>query len=95
MKLMPRLTAAAALVSALAYGSEPPPAVKRPPSVLVILSDDQRADTIHALGNEAIRTPALDALVARGTVFAPDWKLIDYPRWFFNPGVPGLPPGAF
>jgi arylsulfatase A-like enzyme len=69
MKLMPRLTAAAALVSALAYGSEPPPAVKRPPSVLVILSDDQRADTIHALGNEAIRTPALDALVARGTVF--------------------------
>jgi hypothetical protein len=69
--------------------------VKRPPSVLVILSDDQRADTIHALGNEAIRTPALDALVARGTVFAPDWKLIDYPRWFFHPGVPGLPPGAF
>ena len=41
---------------------------KRPPSVLVILSDDQRADTIHALGNSAIRTPALDALVARGTV---------------------------
>jgi len=69
MKLMPRLTAAAALVSALVYGSEPAPAVKRPPSVLVILSDDQRADTIHALGNEAIRTPALDALVARGTVF--------------------------
>ena len=42
---------------------------RRPPSVLVILSDDQRADTIHALGNEAIRTPALDALAARGTVF--------------------------
>jgi len=41
---------------------------KRPPSVLVILSDDQRADTIQALGNSAIRTPALDALVARGTV---------------------------
>ncbi len=35
----------------------------------MILSDDQRADTIHALGNEAIRTPALDALAARGTVF--------------------------
>lgn len=41
----------------------------RPPSVLVIVSDDQRADTIHALGNEAIRTPALDSIVARGTVF--------------------------
>ncbi|MFM7292610.1 MAG: sulfatase-like hydrolase/transferase [Planctomycetia bacterium] len=44
-------------------------AAPRPPSVLVILSDDQRADTIHALGNDAIRTPSLDALVARGTVF--------------------------
>ncbi len=41
----------------------------RPPSVLVILSDDQRTDTIHALGNQEIRTPALDSLVARGTVF--------------------------
>jgi hypothetical protein len=27
--------------------------------VLGILSDDQRAETIHSLGNEAIRTPAL------------------------------------
>ena len=41
----------------------------RPPSVLVILSDDQRADTIGALGNPHLRTPAVDALVARGTVF--------------------------
>jgi len=41
----------------------------RPPSVLVILSDDQRADTIAALGNPHLRTPAVDALVARGTVF--------------------------
>jgi len=43
-------------------------AAGRPPSVLVILSDDQRADTIQALGNPSIRTPALDALVARGAV---------------------------
>ena len=42
---------------------------KRSPNVLVIVSDDQRADTIHALGNAVIRTPVLDALVARGTVF--------------------------
>ncbi len=41
---------------------------KQPPSVLVILSDDQRADTIQALGNPHLRTPAVDALVARGTV---------------------------
>jgi len=42
---------------------------QRPPSVLVLLSDDQRADTIGALGNPHLRTPAVDALVARGTVF--------------------------
>jgi len=41
----------------------------RRPSVLVILGDDQRADTIHALGNEVICTPAIDSLVARGTAF--------------------------
>lgn len=40
-----------------------------PPNVLVILSDDQRADTIHSLGNPHIRTPALDRLVARGHPF--------------------------
>jgi arylsulfatase A len=45
------------------------PAPPRRPSVLVILTDDQRADTIQALGNARIRTPVLDGLVARGTVF--------------------------
>ena len=39
------------------------------PSVLVIVADDMRADMIGALGNPHVRTPALDALVARGTVF--------------------------
>lgn len=38
-------------------------------NVLVILSDDQRADTIHALGNAIIRTPHLDRLAERGTAF--------------------------
>ena len=52
-------------------GGPAAPAVsaKQRPSVLVILSDDQRADTIHALGNQQINTPGLDALVAQGTVF--------------------------
>jgi hypothetical protein len=36
-----------------------PAAVSRRPSVIVFLADDMRADVIHALGNEAIRTPAL------------------------------------
>ena len=40
-----------------------------PVNVLVLYTDDQRFNTIHALGNEAIRTPNLDALVRRGTAF--------------------------
>lgn len=39
------------------------------PNVLLIVSDDQRSDTIHALGNSQIRTPHLDELVSRGTTF--------------------------
>jgi arylsulfatase A-like enzyme len=39
------------------------------PNVLLFFTDDQRFDTIHALGNPAIRTPHLDRLVARGTAF--------------------------
>ncbi len=37
------------------------------PNVLLIVSDDQRPDTIAALGNPVIRTPNLDQLVRRGT----------------------------
>ncbi|HTN76762.1 MAG TPA: sulfatase-like hydrolase/transferase [Pirellulaceae bacterium] len=40
-----------------------------PPNVLFIFSDDQRFDTIHALGNDQIETPNLDALVNRGMTF--------------------------
>ena len=40
-----------------------------PPNILFIVTDDQRPDTIHALGNEIIQTPNLDRLVARGSVF--------------------------
>ena len=39
------------------------------PNVLFIFADDQRADTIAALGNPAIKTPNLDRLVARGVAF--------------------------
>ena len=38
------------------------------PNVLFVFTDDQRADTIAALGNSHIRTPHLDRLVADGTV---------------------------
>lgn len=38
-------------------------------NLLFILTDDQRFDTIHALGNPDIQTPHLDELVANGTTF--------------------------
>src|SRR5688572_14170842 len=41
----------------------------KPPNILFLLSDDQRPDTIAALGNRVIRTRHLDALCARGTAF--------------------------
>ena len=39
------------------------------PNILFFFADDQRFDTIAALGNRAIRTPNLDRLVQRGTAF--------------------------
>ncbi|WP_105616144.1 sulfatase-like hydrolase/transferase [Vallitalea okinawensis] len=39
------------------------------PNVLFFFTDDQRFDTIQALGNEEIHTPNLDELVKSGTTF--------------------------
>ena len=39
------------------------------PNVLILFADDQRADTIAALGNSQIRTPNLDGLASQGTAF--------------------------
>jgi arylsulfatase A-like enzyme len=41
----------------------------RKPNILFLFTDDQRADTIAALGNSIIQTPNIDALVKRGFVF--------------------------
>src|SRR5262249_17618855 len=38
-------------------------------NVLLVVSDDQRADTIRSLGNSIIQTPALDTLEEGGFVF--------------------------
>lgn len=46
-----------------------PGSMAAPPNIVLIVSDDQRPDTIHALGNKTISTPHLDRLVQRGTVF--------------------------
>ena len=44
-------------------------ATATPPNILFIFADDQRADTIAALGNTHIQTPNLDRLVRRGVSF--------------------------
>ncbi len=56
-----------ALVLRPAWAAEA--AETRRPNVLLIVSDDQRPDTIHALGNDIIQTPNLDRLVRRGLTF--------------------------
>ena len=39
------------------------------PNVVFLFTDDQRADTLGALGNSRVQTPHLDALARRGTIF--------------------------
>ena len=45
------------------------PRQKRRPNILLLFSDDQRFDTIRALGNPEIMTPNLDRLVRCGVTF--------------------------
>ncbi|MCY3832180.1 MAG: sulfatase-like hydrolase/transferase [Chloroflexi bacterium] len=40
------------------------------PNILFIMTDQQRSDTIGALGNRQIRTPTLDSLVENGIAFS-------------------------
>jgi len=42
---------------------------QRKPNILFFFTDDQRFDTIRALGNAEIHTPNIDRLVERGTAF--------------------------
>ncbi len=72
-----RATATAKLVLTLAavlLGNSSPDraaeaAEAAPPNILLIVSDDQRPDTIASLGNSVIRTPNLDRLARRGSAF--------------------------
>ena len=41
----------------------------RPPNIIFLFADDQRADTIAAHGNPHIRTPNLDRMAERGFSF--------------------------
>jgi arylsulfatase A-like enzyme len=56
----------AGMAAARSFAATTPPAK---PNVLFIFADDQRADTIAALGNPRIQTPNLDRLVKRGVAF--------------------------
>jgi arylsulfatase A-like enzyme len=63
------LTAAAAIIVIASSRAAQTPSQTKRPNVLVLFADDQRADTIAALGNSHIRTPNLDRLVSEGTTF--------------------------
>ena len=54
-----------AAVQSLSYADEQ----QKKPNVIFLFADDQRADTIAALGNPHIKTPNLDSLVRRGFSF--------------------------
>lgn len=70
MHRLPVLLAVLAF-AATAGGSDAPRADEAGrPNVLFICTDDQRFDTVHALGNPEIVTPTLDALVGRGFTFS-------------------------
>lgn len=43
--------------------------MNKKPNIILIFTDDQRFDTIAALGNEVIQTPNMDFLVRNGTSF--------------------------
>ena len=60
---------AAAVAPQLASQSPGGEARAKRPNILFLISDDQRYDTIGALGNRTIRTPNLDALVRGGVTF--------------------------
>jgi len=49
--------------------AEPGHAGKRPPNIIFLLTDDQRADTMGCAGNPIIRTPNMDDLANYGVRF--------------------------
>lgn len=68
---MNRTTLLASLAFSTALLTTPPTAEAESarPNVLILFADDQRADTIAALGNPIIKTPNLDHLARSGLAF--------------------------
>lgn len=67
--LMRRLICLLAALCGLTASAESGEQPRARPNILLILADDQRWDTIRALGNPEIHTPNLDGLVKRGFHF--------------------------
>src|SRR4051794_24487721 len=74
-----RRTRACCLSAMVLIGAALPPSIpggetrnapRNRPNILLIVSDDQRWDTIAALGNPEVQTPNLDRLVVRGFHFS-------------------------
>src|ERR1044071_7106986 len=57
---------AAAVAAPRIWGAE---ARSKRPNVLMLLTDDQRWDTLGCMGNPIIQTPNVDSIAARGTLF--------------------------
>lgn len=47
------------------------------PNILLLFTDDQRFDTIGALGYRDVATPNIDRLVHRGTAFTNAYIMVD------------------
>src|SRR5678815_2464213 len=69
-RLVPLLFVCLAAFAHAAAPGRPPAVSPSKPNVLFFFCDDQRADTIAALGNPHIKTPNLDRLARRGVAFS-------------------------
>lgn len=62
------------------------------PNILFIMTDQQRSDTIHALGNPIIRTPTLDSLAQNGAAFTNAYTPAPVCVAARSAAITGLPP---
>jgi arylsulfatase A-like enzyme len=58
-----------ALLAAMMSGQQAAPAADARPNIVLILADDLRFDALSCTGNPVLRTPNIDRLAARGTIF--------------------------
>jgi arylsulfatase A-like enzyme len=59
----------AAALAAMMLSQQPVPAADTRPNIILILADDLRFDALSCMGNPVLRTPNIDRLAARGTIF--------------------------